>query len=287
MLAACDSVFVSVRCGIITPRSRRGDMLLALCPASSRPPASYGHIVWVCGRLLGKTAGGAPVSFVAMWSSFRLCRCLPRSPSSAYFVRFSYVFAFRLGNRVRPAPRVEQDGEQDGEGFCPSCLICPGGDVSACGDGDVDDDECGRRGVLPVLFLARPPLVRSCRSACLNCSPAPRAWEARAVRAICGGGRAGYLLAFSLLGRSLARRSFAIVAVSGFPATVHMTIMSLIVIVFVFLRRAWCGVFSCVSFAASRLERRVCQMWPRLPVPPSSRSLPVSVGVRYCSSRHR
>ena len=84
VLAACDSVFVSVRCGIITPRSRRGDMLLALCPVSSCPPVLVPYRIDWRGRLLGKTAGLFLVSSVAMWSSFRLCRCLSSSPNRSH-----------------------------------------------------------------------------------------------------------------------------------------------------------------------------------------------------------
>lgn len=129
-------------------------------------------------------------------------------------------------------------------------LDLPLGNVSAYGDDDVDGNECGRRGVLPVLFLARPPPSRPLLSVCLlELVPRPRAWEARAVRTICGGGRA-VLLACVLIPscRSLARRSFAIVAVSGFPSTgsyddhaLDRFRLSLAGVAWCFLMRIVCG----------------------------------------------
>lgn len=75
---------------------------------------------------------------------------------------------------------------------------------------------------LPILIpILRPspscPLLPVCL---LELVPRPRAWEAQAVRAICGGGRAGCLLAFSFprSALSLAARSL-LLSCSVFPST--------------------------------------------------------------------
>lgn len=111
-------------------------------------------------------------------------------------------------------------------------------------------------------FLALPPLARSCRFACLNWSPPPGVGGAGGSgdlrRRACG------LLACVLISRialSLVARSLSLPC-PVFLRRDHMMIMSSIV--FVFLRRAWRGVFSCVSFAASRCEQRICRISPRL-----------------------
>lgn len=182
-VGACggDGALVSARCGIITPRSRRGDMLLALCPVSSCPPVLVPCRIDWRGRLLKNGGGRLPVSFVAMWSSFRLCRCLPNPPSFAYLVRFPYVSAFRLGisprQSVSPRPscRIKRGARRGG--ICP-VLDLPHPIQSCC--------------LFKFQFLALPPLARSCRFACLNWSPAP------------GRGRRGRLGRFAAAGVQVA-----------------------------------------------------------------------------------
>lgn len=165
---------------------------------------------------------------------------------------------------------------------------------------DVDGDECGRRGVLPVLFLARPPLVRSCRSACLNWSPAPGRgrrgrfgrFAAAGVRATCLRSHSLVPLSRSSLVRYRCRVRFPFDGPCDDPVFDRFRLSPTGV--------AWC-VFSCVSFAVSRLERRVCRMrlithfrhtllpflGQRSRLSCRLRSVLVAVGERYRSSRHR
>lgn len=101
--------------------------------------------------------------------------CLPRSQSFAYLVRFPYVSAFApaISPRaigVAPPLVSNKTGSKTGRDFT-HVLDLPLGNVSACDDSDVDVDERGRRGVLPVLFLLC--LISFNRSASLNSNSSP------------------------------------------------------------------------------------------------------------------
>lgn len=174
--------------------SSRPVLAVGVCCLLFAPPLlARSHLMVISsGYAVGclKNGGGRLlVSFVGMWPSFRLSRLLVLIPQSfAYLVRFSYVSAFRLGNRFRPAHRVEQDGEQDGEGFCPRCELmlrwrwrwrwrwCAT-NVGAISFRSIlallRSIQSNCSSPFPFLFLALPPLACSRRSACLNCSPAP------------------------------------------------------------------------------------------------------------------
>lgn len=91
------------------------------------------RIAWR-GRLLEKNGGGlfaAPSHSLGCSRHFASPGCLSSSPNRSHISCGSRMYRlsppprhFAPGNRSRPAPRVEQDGEQDGDGFA-LCLICP------------------------------------------------------------------------------------------------------------------------------------------------------------------
>lgn len=241
MLAAWDGVFVSAWRVIISERSCRGGVLLLFAPSLFTRTFSSNAVSPGVVGCLEKRQG-------CLFPSWR-CDChfvsaaachIPQSFAS--LVRFPGVSAFRPRQLVSPRPscRIRRGARRGG--ICP-VLDLPHPIQSCC--------------LFPFQFLALLPLARSCWFACLNWSPAPgRGRRGRFGRFAAADVRS-CLLAFSFprAALSLAARSLSLPCPVSLRRD-HMTIMPSIV--FVFLRRAWRGVFSCVSFAASRWERRIC-----------------------------
>lgn len=145
-------------------------VLLVLCPASSRSPVFVPCRIDLRGRLLENC--------VAV--SCRICgdvvviSSLPAAcpvPNRSHISCGSHMYPFFAPAIDFSLPLVSnKTGSKTGRDFTP-VLDLPLGNVSACGDSDVDVDERGRRGVLPVLFLLC--LISFNRSASLNSNSSP------------------------------------------------------------------------------------------------------------------
>lgn len=94
---------------------------------------------------LKKTAGLVcrPISFVGMRLSFRLSQLLAPSPNRSHISCGSRMYQLSPWVIGLAPPLVSnKTGSKTGRNFTP-VLDLPLGNVSACGDSDVDVDECG------------------------------------------------------------------------------------------------------------------------------------------------
>lgn len=140
--------------------------------------------------------------------------------------------------------------------------------MSACGDGDVWYEtaagigEGSSRSILALphfiqscclfsfQFIARPPLACSRRFACLNCSPAPGAWDVRTGDRFAAAGGTAVCLLLIMSCRSLRLRSFA------FVLSADWVFISCLVFFFLL---AWPGLVAC--------RRAPSYLRPVFPVP--------------------
>lgn len=216
-------------------RYRRWACYLLFVVVSSRPIVLVQcRIAWR-GWLLEKTAGGLFAAPSHSWECgrhFASPGCLPHPPIVRIFRAVLVCIRFRpLAIGLTPPLVSNKTGSKTGRNFAP-VLDLPHRECECLRRWrrrwyatDVGDEEffpfyscfasphsIERPFSIPI-SIPRPspsfPLLSICL---LKMFPRPRAWEARAVRTICGGGRTIYLLAFSFprSALSLAARSLSL-----------------------------------------------------------------------------